>query len=561
MVSTYLSDIIVLLIAAVLAVPFFQAIRLGAVPGFLLAGVIVGPSLLGLINNVEAISQFSEIGVVLLLFIIGIELKPSRLWLMRRLVFGLGTLQVLITGSILSIIIAFCFDLSIQTAILIGPALALSSTAFVVQLLKEQKSMMSSYGRTAFSILLLQDLAVVPLLALIPLMANPDINIGGNIGIALLQSLLILFSIITIGRYLLHPILHRVAITGSAEVFTSSAVLIVLGTAWVTEYIGLSMAMGAFLAGLLISDSAYRHQIMAEIQPFSGLLLGLFFICMGMSVNLQLFLHEPQFFISMTLALITLKAVILLGVTCLFGLKKQTAIAVSLILAQSGEFALVVFALATESNLLTEFEFQHLLLIVLLSMLFTPLLASIAYKLGHNKYHSIEYIDEPTIIPVVIAGYGRLGKRIGEILKIADQPFVALDIDPLIVKEANARGEPVYYGDVSQKEVLKAAGARDAKFIIVTFKDLQKTEKIITFLHTTYPHIYLVVRAQAIHESRRLRKLGASMAVSEHVEMSLSLASIILQESGLDEKEQYTILNNFRRSYYAQIDDTNYTSI
>ncbi|MDH5764890.1 MAG: monovalent cation:proton antiporter-2 (CPA2) family protein, partial [Gammaproteobacteria bacterium] len=286
MISSYLIDIIILLIAAVIAVPFFQTIRLGAVPGFLVGGVIVGPYGLGLINNISDIQHLAEIGVVFLLFVIGIELKPSRLWQLRRMVFGLGTLQVLLTGLVIGLIAHFMFDASIRATILIGPALALSSTAFVLQLLSEQKMLTSLYGRTSLSILLLQDLAVVPLLALIPLLAIQEMSIGEDIGLALVESVFILVIIVIIGRYLLHPLLHRVALSGNPEIFTASAVLIVLGTASITEHAGLSMAMGAFLAGLLISDSSYKHQILAEIQPFRGLLLGLFFMSMGMSLNL-----------------------------------------------------------------------------------------------------------------------------------------------------------------------------------------------------------------------------------------------------------------------------------
>lgn len=288
MISAYLLDIIILLIAAVIAVPLSQTARLGALPGFLFAGVIVGPSGLGLISNINEIGNLAEIGVVLLLFVIGIEFKPSRLWKMKRLVFGLGTLQVTLTGACIGISAFLFFDLSLQAAILVGFALALSSTAFVLQLLSEQRLLTSIYGRASISVLLLQDLAVVPLLILVSLMAMPELSIGQDIGLALVESLLILSLVILFGRYLLHPLLHRVALSDNPEIFTTSAVLIVLGMAYVTEHAGLSMAMGAFLAGLLISDSFYRHQVLAEIHPFRGLFLGLFFMSMGMSLNLDL---------------------------------------------------------------------------------------------------------------------------------------------------------------------------------------------------------------------------------------------------------------------------------
>ena len=289
----YLTDIIILLAAAVVAVPLARVIGLGTVPGFLLAGIVVGPSVLGLIDNSEEISHLAELGVVLLLFIIGIELKPSRLWVMRRLVFGLGTMQVLVTGALITLAAALLFSLPMRSALLIGSALALSSTAFVLQLLTEQKMLMSGYGRDSIAILLFQDLAVVPLLALVSMLAMPELSVTEDVGLALLEGLVILALIILGGRYLLQPILHRVAVFGSPELFTATAVLLVLGTATLTAQIGLSMAMGAFVAGLLVADSDYRHQVVAEIQPFRGLLIGLFFMSMGMALSLEHLFNAP----------------------------------------------------------------------------------------------------------------------------------------------------------------------------------------------------------------------------------------------------------------------------
>ena len=270
----YLLDIVILLAAAVVAVPFFRLVGLGAVPGFLVAGVLVGPSGLALIDNVTEISRLSELGVVLLLFVIGIELKPSRLWLMRRLVFGLGSLQVVVTGALLTAAVYLLMDVSFRAAVVIGPALALSSTAFVLQLLSEQRLLHSEYGRASLAVLLLQDLAVVPLLALVPLLAIPELTIGADIALALAESVAILLLVVVFGRFLLQPILHRVTHARTREVFTALTVLLVLGSALLTEHIGLSMAMGAFIAGLLIADSPFRHEVIAEIEPFRGLLSG-----------------------------------------------------------------------------------------------------------------------------------------------------------------------------------------------------------------------------------------------------------------------------------------------
>jgi monovalent cation:proton antiporter-2 (CPA2) family protein len=555
MISHYLADIITLLLAAVIAVPIFQAIRLGAVPGFLVSGVIVGPSGLGLIKNVSEVGYLAEIGVVLLLFVIGIELKPSRLWLMRRLVFGLGSLQVILSGIFLGCIGHYLFDISLRAAILIGPALALSSTAFVLQLLTEQKLLTSTYGRTSFSVLLLQDLAVVPLLALVPLLVMPELSFGKDIGFALAESILILCLIVLIGRYLLHPVLHRVALSGNAEVFTASAVLVVLGTALVTEHIGLSMAMGAFIAGLFISDSSYRHQVLAEVEPFRGLLLGLFFMSMGMSLNLNLLLENPLVSFGLVGVLIMVKVVVLFPLAYLFGIKTKSSLAVALVLAQSGEFALVLFSLAYDAEIFTEKLFQHLLLIVLLSMLITPVLAHVAQRLSKAKdKKTIDNIDIP-VAPVVLAGFGRVGHRIGEIFSIAEIPFVAMDLDASVVEKERKKGHPVFYGDVCNPKLIKAAGASHAKVIIVTLDDFDATEKLVLTLRKIYPKVHVYVRGHSLHKCAELRRLGASGVVSENIEASLELARMALATIGFDNNKRETILGDFRSTYYSQIDN------
>ncbi|MEJ2406685.1 MAG: monovalent cation:proton antiporter-2 (CPA2) family protein, partial [Candidatus Thiodiazotropha sp.] len=274
-----------LLAAAVLIVPLFQFLRLGTVLGFLVAGMLIGPAGFGLITEVDAIRHLAELGVVFLLFIIGIELKPSRLWLMRRQVFGMGTTQVIATGVAITLIVA-AFGVELRVALVLGLGLALSSTAFVLQILTERRELATGYGRAAFAILLLQDLAVVPLLALVPLLATPESSLSGDLGLAVAESVGMVLLVIVIGRYLLRPVLHQVASHGAQEIFLATGLLLVLGTATLIEHAGMSMAMGAFLAGLLIADSEFRHQIMADIQPFRAILLGLFFMSVGMSVDL-----------------------------------------------------------------------------------------------------------------------------------------------------------------------------------------------------------------------------------------------------------------------------------
>ena len=554
MSSAYLTDLIVLLIAAVAVVPVCQALKLGAIPGFLIAGLIVGPSGFGLISSLDEISHLAEIGIAFLLFIIGIELKPSRLWQMKRMVFGLGTLQVLITGGILMAVAFYVFDLPFRSAAIIGPALALSSTAFVLQLLSEQKQLKSSYGRTSFSILLLQDLAVVPLLALVSLLDMPKLSVGDDIGLALLEAILIFTVIILSGRFFLHPILHRIALTKIPEVFTASAILIVLGVALVAEYIGLSMAMGAFMAGMLMSDSFYKHQVISEIKPFRGLLLGLFFMSMGMSLNLGLLVDSPLLSFGLVGLLIGIKIVILFPLVYLFGLGKKKSLAVALILAQSGEFALVLFSLSLDSGIIETSIHQQLLLVILLSLLITPALAEWAKSIL-KKDASIRRppTEIPPVQPIVIAGFGRVGHRIGDILTLAAKPFVAIDIDPSIVNRSRANGHPVFYGDVCNTELLDSIGAGDASVVIVTVNDLKASKLIVSTLRKSNPDLSIFVRGKDSAECIDLQKQGASAAVSDNIEASIELARMGLTVLNVTEKEREKILANYAKKYYEQI--------
>ena len=553
----YLTDTIILLTAAIAAVPLFRALGMGAVPGLLMAGILVGPTGLGLIDNVSAIGHFAEFGVVLLLFVVAIELKPSRLWLMRRLVFGLGSLQVLVTGLLVTAVVYYLLGISLRSAILIGPALALSSTAFVLQLLNEQKMLATEYGRTSVAVLLLQDLAVVPLLALVSLLVFPDLSVGEDIVFAFLEAVVILVLVILAGRYFFHPVLHWVARSEVPEIFTASAVLLVLGTAAVTEHVGLSMAMGAFIAGLLIAESAYRHQVMAEIQPFRGLLLGLFFMSMGMSLNLDYFLAHPVVSVSLVVALMLGKVAVMWGLAGVFGLGKKTGLAVALILAQSGEFALVLFALARQTNLLDEALFQQLLVVVLLSMLATPPIARLAQRLARWQDRGTVVVEEKMpSAPIVILGFGRVGHRIGQILEIAKLPYVAVDHSPSLVAAERQGGRPVFFGDTQKPEILKLAGADETRLVIVTLDDFEATEQAVSTLRQLHPGTVILARGGDLEQCRILHQLGVKVTVSENLSASLELARSALNLLGHESRNSEAILGQFRRQYYAQIETT-----
>lgn len=554
MAATYLLDIVILLAAAVVAVPIFRAARLGAVPGFLVAGVLVGPSGLALIDNVTEISRLSELGVVLLLFVIGIELKPSRLWLMRRPVFGLGTLQVVTTGALLAAAFYLLMDVPFRAAAVIGPALALSSTAFVLQLLSEQKLLHSEYGRTSLAVLLLQDLAVVPLLALVPLLAIPQLTIGADIALALAEAVAILLGVVVFGRFLLQPILHRVTRARTREVFTALTVLLVLGSALLTEHIGLSMAMGAFIAGLLIADSPFRHEVIAEIEPFRGLLLGLFFISMGMSLNIGVFLQEPLNTLGLLFVLIAIKFALLWPLALFFGLGARTAAAVALLLAQSGEFGLVLFAYAFQAEVIDNTLFQQLLVVVVLSMLVTPPLAYLAQRMATARVRPPKESREvPTKAPVILAGFGRVGRRIGEILALAGKPYVAIDNNSTLVLRERADGHSIFFGDARRPDVLRAVGVADASLVIVTLDDFEAAEDIVATVHNMHPDVTILARGHNANQCRMLRQLGAALAISENLEASLELAREALTFDGGDIGSTETLLRRFRREHYANV--------
>ncbi len=560
MTVTYLDEALVLLSAAVVAVPLFRLLGLGAIPGFLIAGAVLGPSGVGYIEDHERIAPLAELGVVLLLFVIGIEINPVRLWRMRGLVFGLGTLQVLVTGAVLTPVIHLFLHTNWQISLLIGLALALSSTALVLQLLTERQVVSSAYGRPSVAILLLQDLAVVPLLALVSLMSAPGPIVTEDLALAVAEAVGILLLIVLFARHILNPILHLLARAGSPEIFTASALLLVLGTAQLMEGIGLSMAMGAFIAGLVIADSSYRHQIIAEVQPFRGLLLGLFFMSMGMSLDVRVLLTDPLILFLAVVGLLVVKAGVLWSLLHLFRIRGRLAWSVALLLSQSGEFALVLFSLAWSTGLMEEGLFQYLLTVVLLTLVTTPFLERLAYRIflasAAAPAHVPEMGKEPQQgdrRPVIVAGFGRMGHRVGYLLEAMDVPYVAIDRDPAVVERERRDGRSVFYGDVRQPEVLRAAGVVEAPLVIVSIDDLEATGRVVASIRMQSPTIPVFARGHDLRRCRELKALGASFIVSETLEASAELGRAALLELGYEESEVMAILQRFREEYYGDL--------
>jgi len=551
----YLADILVLLAAAVITVPVFQRLGFGSVLGYLAAGAMVGPWMLGFIDQVEEIRHIAEFGVIFLLFLIGIELKPARLWAMRRMVFGLGIAQVMVTGTVIAGM-ALLFDQSLRTAVIVGFGLALSSTAFGLQILTERGELGTGYGATAFSVLLLQDLAVVPLLTLVSLLAA-DTTLVEGLEFALLNAVLVIAFVILAGRFFLSPVLRLVATSRTAEVFTAAAVFAVLGTAWLMEAVGLSLALGAFLAGLMMADSNYRHQVIADIEPFRGILLGLFFMGVGMSIDFGLLGKHYVMIAGLVLGLLLIKTVILWILCRLMGVGTADAARVSLLLSQSGEFGFVLLGLAAVSGALPENLFQILILLIALTMVTTPLMANFGNFLNRRlatatDRHDIstDHIDagQPHVI---IAGFGRVGRRVARILEAGNVPYLAIESNADRVLAGRRDGLPVFYGNASQVDLLKAAGAGQATVLVCTLDQTVPAVRLVNILRQHYPGIAIYARGRDRHHCEQLLTAGATMAISETLEASLQIGGAVLHAMGVFEEDTGALIESFRKEYYG----------
>ena len=553
--TNYFVDILVLLAAAVVAVPVFQRLGLGSVLGYLAAGAVIGPWGLGFIDQIEEIQHIADFGVIFLLFIIGIELKPARLWIMRRMVFGLGTAQVMVTGLAITGL-TLLFDQPLSTAVIIGFGLALSSTAFGLQILTERGEMGTDHGRTAFSVLLLQDLAVVPLLTLVSLLAAETPLMEG-LEFGILDTVLVIAFVILVGRFFLSPVLRLVATSRTAEVFTAAAVLAVLGTAWLMKQVGLSLALGAFLAGLMMADSHYRHQVIADIQPFRGILLGLFFMAIGMSFDFGLLSRQGVLIAGLVLGLLLIKSVTLWVLCRLMGVGTQVATRVSLLLSQSGEFGFVVFGLAAINGVLSADLFDTLILLVVLTMVTTPLMAKLGKYLNRRLTStpdrhdvSIDHIDaeQPHVI---IAGFGRVGRRVAKILQVGNVPYLAIESNVDRVLEGRRDGFSVFYGDASQIEVLKAAGAGQAGALVCTLDYAVPAVQLVNIIQQHYPGIAIYARGRDRQHCEQLLKAGATIVISETLEASLQIGGAVLRAMGVFEEDANALIESFRKEYYG----------
>ncbi len=552
-----MQDALIYLTAAVFCVPIARRLGLGSVLGYLIAGVVIGPWGLRFVGDVDSIRHFSEFGVVLMLFMIGLELDPKRLWSMRRDVFGSGILQMSICGVVLAGTGAL-LGLAGKPALIAGLTLALSSTAIAVQTMNERNLLPTPTGRSAFAILLFQDIAAIPLLAVVPFLALPVAAVGNTLGNNALKAVVAIFGVIIIGRYGLRPALRLIAATDTREVFTAFALLIVLGIAQLMESVGLSMALGAFLAGVLLASSEYRRALEADIEPFKGLLLGLFFISVGMSIDGGLLsTHFGSVALLLTI-FIALKTGLLWVLAYAIGITPQQRGLFAVLLAQGGEFAFVVFATAQTIHLLDAETGGLLTIVVALSMAITPLLLILQdHQIGRQatqrrKDDPMTHINSDEAI--LIAGFGRFGQIVGRLLFAKGLRAVVLDHDPDQIEMLRKFGYSVFYGDATRLDLLTAAGAGKARILINAIDHVDDNLALVDLVQEHFPHLLIFTRARNVSHYIELRTRNVQVIERETFEAALKIGRRVLETVGVDPYRARELADLFRRHDVTTMD-------
>jgi len=562
--ESFVEAAVVLLVFTAFAVAIFRRFGLGSVLGLLVAGILIGPYTPGFVvtRNVEEVRHFTELGVVLLLFVIGLEMHPHRLWSLRRSMFGLGTLQILLSGGVIALFMHLSEpDWGID--LLAGLTLALSSTAFVMQILQERGEIASPHGQTTFAILLMQDLAVVPLLAMVPLL--------GDVGVVthdkpLFQQIFIVIAaiglVVASGYYAIPRILDFLVRQNNREAFFLVALAAVFTAAWAMEKAGLSMALGAFLMGVALSVSRYNLQIQAAIDPHKGLLMSFFFVAVGMSVDVGALAATPWVFLSQVIVIVAIKITVLLGLCLAFGATRQTATRVAFILSQGGEFGFVLFGAAKAMGILDNDTFVLSVGIISFSMLITPLLVKVGDALAvripvaatpdAGAFHfSVEGTE--TRARALVAGYGRVGHVVGTILAGSGVPYIAFDLSSARVDEFHALGHPVYYGDITNADLLVAAQIEKIDLVVMTLDDREAALRAIRLIRDLAPRAIIIARARDLVTSSALMQAGANRAFPELVEASLRLAAEALESLGVAGEDTELLVRGVRRADYALV--------
>ena len=553
---TWLTYGLMYLSAAVLAVPLAKALGLGSIIGYLAAGIAIGPWGLGLVSNVQDILHFAEFGVVLMLFLVGLELQPSRLWAMRRPIFGTGSAQVLGCAAVL-FAAGWLAGLPWRISLVAALGLALSSTAIALQVLAERNLMRTSSGRAGFSILLFQDVAAIPILALLPLLGAAagagDDHSAGEVLLEALKIVGVIGAIVLGGRLLLRPLLRWIAKSRTPEIFTAASLLLVVGIAYLMVMVGLSMALGAFLAGVLLADSEYRSELEADIEPFKGLLLGLFFIAVGMSIDFGVLMRSPWLMAGILLGFLALKAVVIYTLAKVAGVPYQERPVFTLLLAQGGEFAFVVFQAAAGAQVFSAETASLLIGAVALSMLISPLLLVLVDRALLRRYAQLkpaappaQEISEPQEAPVIIAGFGRYGQIVARVMLTQGIPTTVLDHSVEILEIARAFGYRVFYGDATRLDLLRIAGAEHARVLVVAVDDPEQSLKIVTLARKHFPQLQLVARARDLTHWNALRDLGVTLVQRELFESSLESARTVLELMGQSPTRAQEMTRRFR---------------
>ena len=553
---TWLTYGLMYLSAAVLAVPLAKALGLGSIIGYLAAGIAIGPWGLGLVSNVQDILHFAEFGVVLMLFLVGLELQPSRLWAMRRPIFGTGSAQVLGCAAVL-FAAGWLAGLPWRISLVAALGLALSSTAIALQVLAERNLMRTSSGRAGFSILLFQDVAAIPILALLPLLGAAagagDDHSAGEVLLEALKIVGVIGAIVLGGRLLLRPLLRWIAKSRTPEILTAASLLLVVGIAYLMVMVGLSMALGAFLAGVLLADSEYRSELEADIEPFKGLLLGLFFIAVGMSIDFGVLMRSPWLMAGILLGFLALKAVVIYTLAKVAGVPYQERPVFTLLLAQGGEFAFVVFQAAAGAQVFSAETASLLIGAVALSMLISPLLLVLVDRALLRRYAQLkpaappaQEISEPQEAPVIIAGFGRYGQIVARVMLAQGIPTTVLDHSVEILEIARAFGYRVFYGDATRLDLLRIAGAEHARVLVVAVDDPEQSLKIVTLARKHFPQLQLVARARDLTHWNALRDLGVTLVQRELFESSLESARTVLELMGQSPTRAQEMTRRFR---------------
>ncbi|MET0591608.1 MAG: monovalent cation:proton antiporter-2 (CPA2) family protein [Polyangiaceae bacterium] len=524
----------IFLTAAVIAVPLFRKLKLGSILGYLAAGVVIGPQALGLFSDPEAIMHVAELGVVLFLFVIGLELNLSRLWAMRRDIFGLGAGQLVLTGLLATLFPLLVVGRPWQASLIAGLGLALSSTALVMQLLEERGQVQSPHGQKAFAILLFQDLAVVPLLALVAIFSPKTGESGVPVWLSALKMVGAVGGVVLAGRYLLNPFFRVLAATGAREIMTAAALLIVIAAAGLMTYAGLSSALGAFLAGIMLAESSYRHELEADIEPFRGLLLGLFFVSVGMSVDLGVVTRSWQILLAALVSITVIKIAVVYGLLRLQGGDHATAIRTAAHLPQGGEFGFVLFATAVAEGVMVQEQATLLVALVTLSMALTPLLVALAPKLIREEVREREENFEGAKGSVLLVGFGRFGQVVSQMLLLEGVEVTAIDNDLEMIEAAERFGFKVYFGDGGRLDVLRAAGAEHARLLCICVDKKETATHILEIARSSFPLAQIYVRTfDRVHALEVIEK-QAHYQLRETYESAITFGKAALEGLELD---------------------------